>query len=213
MTDYSKGNIYAIKCNETKDVYIGSTIQMLKERLQRHRNCMKRYNEDKYGYTSSFEIVKYPSCYIELLEAYPCTSKKELLQKEKEYIQSMECVNNRRPCITREEKKEKHNERQKKYREANKNTINKKNKEYREANKDTIKEYQKEYHEANRDTIKQKKEKTRYTCVCGSSSIEAHRRRHEKTKKHIDYIKEIETNGDQKNLNEFFEQFKFKVSL
>jgi len=174
MSIYFTGKIYAIKCNETDDVYIGSTIQTLKERLRCHKRDMKRWKNGKRRYTTSFEIVKYDSCYIELLEMYPCNSKEELLKKEKEYMESIECVNKCRPFRTDEEKKE----------------------------------YGKEYYEANKEKNKQK-----YTCVCGSNTRKSDRRKHERTKKHGDYIKELQENADPVNLNEFFEQLKFKVSM
>jgi len=209
MPIYFTGKIYAIKCNETDDVYIGSTIQTLKERLGKHRRDMKRWKDGKGRNITSFEIVQYDSCYIELLETYPCNSKEELLKKEKEYIESIECINKCRPFRTDEEKKEYDKEYAKEYREANKERVLQQHKEYYEANKEKVLQYQKEYYEEKR----KEKNKEKYTCVCGSNIRKSDRRKHERTKKHGDYIKELQENADPVNLNEFFEQLKFKVSM
>jgi len=201
MSIYFTGKIYAIKCNETDDVYIGSTIQTLKERLRAHKNKLNQYIKGKGRNTTSFEIVKYDSCYIELLEMYPCNSKEELLKKEKEYMESIECVNKCRPFRTDEEKKEYGKEYDKEYYEANTEKVLQRQKEYYEANKEKVLQRHKE------------KNKQKYTCVCGSNTRKSDRRKHERTKKHGDYIKELQENADPVNLNEFFEQLKFKVSM
>jgi len=171
MSIYFTGKIYAIKCNDTDDVYIGSTINILEKRLDGHKKNMKRYNEGKCGYTSSFEIIKYDNAYIELLEAYPCYSKMELCRKEGEYIQNMECVNKCRPCITDEEKKE--------Y-----------GKEYYEANTEKVLQRQKGYYEANKEQVLQR-QKQKYTCRCGSNIRIDGKIEHERSKKHQVYINSL----------------------
>jgi hypothetical protein len=71
----------------------------------------------------------------------------------------------------------------KKYRNNNKDKI----KDYYENNKDKIKEQKKEYYKQNIDKIKENSQ-TKISCVCGSVICKHIKARHEKTKKHTDYI-------------------------
>ena len=216
MSTYFTGKIYAIKCNETNDVYIGSTIRELNIRLIEHKTRRKKYTEGKYRYTTSFEIVQYDSCYIELLEVYPCNNKIELERKEGEYIQNMKCVNKYVAGRTKKEwtrdNKDKILEYQKQYNIDNKEQRAERDKKNYEANREQILQCKKEYREKNKERISEKN-KQKYTCVCGSNIRKSDRRAHERTKKHGDYINELQENADPVNLNEFFEQFKFKVSM
>jgi hypothetical protein len=120
-----------------------------------HRRDYKRYLNGNYCFITSFNIIKFDDCYIELIENYPCNSKEELERREGELIREMDCVNKvvvgRTKKEYREENKEVIAEKRKEYREANKEKI----KEYYEENKEKIKEYQKEYYEENKEKIKE----------------------------------------------------------
>ncbi len=87
MPDYSKGKIYKLVADETDKVYVGSTTQTLSARMRGHRK------DTKHEKVTSHELLKYPSCRIELLEEYPCESRKELNIKEGEWIRRLPCVN------------------------------------------------------------------------------------------------------------------------
>jgi hypothetical protein len=81
-----KGFIYKLISNETPDVYIGSTSQKyLSSRFASHRRKYKDWQLGKYNYVSSFELIKYPDCRIELLEVFMYNDKHELRTKEGEY--------------------------------------------------------------------------------------------------------------------------------
>jgi hypothetical protein len=153
MNKYNKGKIYKIVDNTNGDVYIGSTIQTLKERMISHKhnkNC------------SSINIIKNGDYNIILVENYPCNSKKELETRERYYIENNECINERIPGRTTKERyqdnREKILEYQQEYRiknpeilkntkheyyEKNKEKINNKNKEWRKNNSDKVIEYRK----------------------------------------------------------------------
>lgn len=88
-----KGHIYVLKSNNTPLVYIGSTTQTLKHRLLNHKGDYKGYLKKERHYKSSYEIVKYDNCYIELLETIDFKDRKELNRKEGEYI-----LNNKNCC-------------------------------------------------------------------------------------------------------------------
>jgi hypothetical protein len=94
MTDYSQGKIYKIVCNETGMIYIGSTVQTLKNRLHRHKSNYKSSLDGKTDcQCASFAIIQFDNYYIELIEHYPCNSKTELEIREGYWQKQIECVN------------------------------------------------------------------------------------------------------------------------
>lgn len=122
MERYQHGKIYKIVCNITDKVYIGSTCKkLLSQRLAEHVQSFKRWeNGNKKGGITSFQILQGNDYYIELIELVSCTSKDELLMRERFHIKNNDCVNyiknlNR----TNEDFKE----RSKKYRDKNSDKI------------------------------------------------------------------------------------------
>jgi len=87
INKYHNGKIYTIRSYQTDKFYIGSTCSPLHKRFYEHKATYQRYQDNKiYHYTTSFDIIKYDDCYIELLELYKCESKIELIKKEGEFI-------------------------------------------------------------------------------------------------------------------------------
>tara|TARA_R110000744_G_C19003536_1_gene522111 strand:+ start:52 stop:480 length:429 start_codon:yes stop_codon:yes gene_type:complete len=78
--DYSKGKIYKIIDESNNDNYYGSTIQILEDRFRTH-GMFSGYNKSK------------KKCKIELVENYPCESKRELEKREQYYIDTYDCIN------------------------------------------------------------------------------------------------------------------------
>lgn len=116
MNKYENGKIYKIVCNITNEIYIGSTVEILEERLRKHilpgkNRCMSRNILDRGDY----EII--------LIKNYPCNSKEELLWEERRQLENNICVNKRLPIMTKEEKKEKIKERKKIYNEEKINCL------------------------------------------------------------------------------------------
>ena len=229
--DYSKGKIYKIVNDDFPDlVYYGSTIVNLKQRMRGHKNntCASR------------KLFETKNVRIELVEEYPCETKRELEIREKYYILKYECINICIPVRTKEELQqyfmkysEEHKERKKilmkKYRQDNKQYHYEYNKKYIEEHKEEIKIYRKKYREINKESIKLKskiynenhkeentqrsikwreknpekrkeqwkrgnekrKEKAKEhktTCICGSIVEYYNIRRHERSKKHKNYL-------------------------
>jgi hypothetical protein len=140
MPDYSNGKIYRIVCNETGEQYIGSTTQSLAQRLTQHKchqKCMSRQILERKNYA------------IVLIEECPCENKEQLGRRERHYIESMECINNRIPTRTKREAN-------RAYRETNREKIAELNRAYREANREKIAEQKRAYHEANREKLTEK---------------------------------------------------------
>jgi len=78
--DYTQGKIYKIIDETNGDVYIGSTTNSLKKRWN-HHHIFKYYNKLKCN------------CKIILIEDYPCSSKRELEEREQYYIDNTDCIN------------------------------------------------------------------------------------------------------------------------
>ena len=145
MPDYQLGKIYKIVCNITQKIYIGSTAQKyISTRLQSHKGKYKLYKEDSLlnEYCSSYEILKNENFKIILIEKYPCNDKMELYQRERYWYDLLDCVNKLPPCTSSLEKKQKANERNKRYRISHKEQLD----EYRINNRDKIREQDREYY-------------------------------------------------------------------
>lgn len=133
MPNFKGGKIYKLVSNNTNKIYIGSTTLSLKDRLSRHK---ANYKMNK-SYISSRHILQFDDVNIVLIEEYPCSSKKELLEREQYHQDENKniCVNNRRAIRDREAKiaydkeyqnkhYDKHIQAVKKYNEKNKEKIN-----------------------------------------------------------------------------------------
>jgi hypothetical protein len=181
MVNYQQGKIYRLVCNTTGLVYVGSTCEpTLTRRLQTHKGDYKKFLDGKNKNLTSFQILKNNYYEIILIEVYPCNSKDELHQRERHYIETMECVNIQIPGRTckeyyienKETICEKHREhynqtveqqreRSRKYREENHDKCLETQKEYKLNNKDKIKEQSKNYREENKEKLKEKSIKYR----------------------------------------------------
>jgi len=81
VVDYTNGKIYRLYSEEKNLEYIGSTTMPLKLRLQHHQSKTRK------GFkVASRDICLEEDCVIELLEEYPCKSKKELEKREQYWM-------------------------------------------------------------------------------------------------------------------------------
>ena len=175
---YERGKIYKLVNKEFPDlVYYGSTIQKLNRRLKDHKAHNKKKN-----LTTKILFTK-GECKIILVENYPCKSKLELEQKERIYIETNKCINKNIPGRTI---KEYYNDNKDKILEKAKIT----NKQSYNKNKEQILKIRIEYYQNNKDKICEK-QKIKITCECGSTFRRCDKARHEKSKKHVNYINKI----------------------
>ena len=173
MPDYQNGKIYSIRSHLTDDVYIGSTVQSLSNRLAGHKKGYKQWLNKKITYTSSYQIIeKDYECYIELIENYSCNNKEELHKREGEIIRATTCINKIIPGRTKKE-----------YEKDNKEQISELKKQYHHNNKQQLNEKSKQYYNNNKEQLKQK-----YTCECGSTVRKDTKSRHEKSTKHQNFL-------------------------
>jgi hypothetical protein len=191
MPNYQNGKIYTIRSFQTNDIYIGSTVEQLSKRFNKHKVKYNQWKKGTYRNTTSFQILNYEDAYIELLENYPCNSKEELRMKEGEYQRKMDCVNKRIEGRTHKEYRNSTEGKKvrNKYCEEHKEHLYNKKKEYN--SRADVKEYKKqkdkEYYQNNREQILENM-KTKITCVCGITLRKSGIKRHERTKNHIRYI-------------------------
>jgi hypothetical protein len=103
---FNNAKIYKIVSDQTDKIYIGSTTKKLSVRLNRHRNCYKRWQNDKFNYVTSFELIKLGDSKIILIEEYPCETNENLRKREQYYINLNKdvCVNKFKAFITDTEK-------------------------------------------------------------------------------------------------------------
>jgi hypothetical protein len=144
MPNYAKAKIYSLRSFQTDDIYIGSTTQPLLTRLWKHRNSYKSWKEQKFSYMTSYEILKYDDCYIELIAECPCENKEQLHKKEGETIREMDCVNKHIPGRTDSE-----------YYQDNRVQLLEKNKKYVIEHKEEIAEYQHNYAIEHKEELKE----------------------------------------------------------
>ena len=173
---YENGKIYKIVDNTNGDIYIGSTIQTLNERLAGHKEKYKAFINNNNGYNYCFKILENNDYHIELLMDYPCNSKKELETKEREYIENNLCINKNIPTRTIKE-----------WKEFNREKIDLQNKIWYEKNREKVLEQQKIYHK----NIQSKRRKQKITCECGAIVSKGYLLEHKKSQKHINYINSL----------------------
>jgi group I intron endonuclease len=85
MPNYLNGKIYIIQNTKNEKVYIGSTTQLLKYRFSNHLRDVF-INKKQYSLTKPINTLGAENFSIELLEEYPCNSKKELENIEEYWI-------------------------------------------------------------------------------------------------------------------------------
>ena len=181
--DYSKAKIYKIEPlnGEEGDIYIGSTSkEYLSQRMTAHRSAYKRWLNNKAGYTSSFGLFKkygIENCSIVLLEMVDATNNDALKAREQYYIKTNKCVNKVIPLQTTKEYN-------KIYKANHKEEI----KLYEQMHRERRNDITKRYHDNNQDKIKLRINAP-YQCACGSNIRKGEIARHNKTKKHTEYIK------------------------
>ena len=126
-------------------IYIGSTTTTLFNRFNSH---LRAYNKGRLTTTARkmFEI-DVNSCSIELLQLYSCNSRRELQQREGEFIKLFrtQVVNKKIEGRT-----------QKEYKNEHKNVIAEYQKEYKLHHTDDLKRNFRKYYLKNRETIIEK---------------------------------------------------------
>ena len=201
MPNYQNGKIYKIISPSNPDAlpYFGATTVALCRRMTGHRSITTK------SVCKSKSLIECGDAIIVLVENYPCNNKEELNRKEAEYIINNDCCNRTVPLRTkkeyREDNKEKikeyYKEYNKTYYEENKEKVKIKHKTYYEDNKERIAEHQKQYNQDNKERIAERKKQyyqdnnERHSCICGGLYTILHKKQHERTNKHIEYVNNL----------------------
>ena len=201
---YHNSKIYTIRSHQTDKYYVGSTYDSLSKRLYQHKNHFKQFQAGKYPNVSSFEIIKYDDCYIELYEMFKCESRIELTKREGEVIRLLkdDLVNVKIEGRTMKEYQVDNADKIKQYYVENADKIKQYQKQYIKQyyveNADKIKQNHKQYYVENADKIKQytkqyindnaEKLKQKNNCVCGGKYSTINKSHHLRTKKHLNCI-------------------------
>ena len=121
--DYQHGKIYSLYIDDM--FYIGSTAQpRLSIRFGKHKSGYKMWVKNGKNYCSSWELFKVGIPTIELIELFPCLSKKELKFREGYYQQlNPDCVNKMIEGRTKESARQHNNTQKKDYYKNNRTRI------------------------------------------------------------------------------------------
>jgi hypothetical protein len=168
--DYQKGKIYKLTSNQTDNIYVGSSCSpYLSTRFQNHKGNYKSWLNGNSNYLTSYELLKYDDCKIELIELYPCKCIEELTSREAHFIRTLDCVNKVIPARTKKE-----------YYQENKDRLREQQKEYQKNNKEIIAERKKEYYQE------------KITCDCDCEIRKDSLTRHKKSQKHIKSLLKVQ---------------------
>jgi len=155
MSDYKNGKIYKIVSKHSDLIYIGSTIQTLKNRLYKHTN--------DFHYCTSNELINLGDYKIILVERYSCDNDIELRIREQYYMDKFKSdgyrlVNKKKAYLSEEENKEykkqwiEKNREEIRRKQTERDYINRhKRKQRRDNNRDEINIKKREYYKENRE--------------------------------------------------------------
>ena len=65
---FKQGKIYKLVSKLTSKIYVGSTTQILNQRLLQHKAAYKSFLKKKGNYMTSFELLQHEDVDIELIE-------------------------------------------------------------------------------------------------------------------------------------------------
>ena len=209
MPDYQNGKIYKILNNVDDEIYVGSTIEALGQRMSKHRYSMKKRPHYKlYKHMHELDVENF---YIELIENCPCNGVYELRAREGYYIREIGTLNKNvagrtpRECVDIHYNKniEKYKEYKKQYWDTHKDKYNEEKRKYRLDNKDEVneqrrsryqenKEISKAYYNKNKERIKQQHSEKVQCSICGCHLNKNSISTHQKTLKCKSHVKPIE---------------------
>lgn len=148
-----KGKIYRIICNITGLQYIGSTTyEYLSKRLSCHVSSFKKGNYE----TTAWMVLQGGNYEIILIEEVEVENKDQLRQRERHYIETMECVNLIIPYRTEEERQQ-----------------------WRTDNKERLKELWQNWYADNKERLAETVE-----CECGAVIAKRHLEEHRQRPQH-----------------------------
>ena len=189
--EYKNGKIYSIRNSIDDDVYIGSTTQPLSKRFFWHKQGMKCKKSYNYKLYQKMRELGEENFYIELIELCPCNSKEELRKREGEITRETGTLN---AYIAGRTKKEYYKETIDEHKERRRTDY----KEHKEERLEYCRNYRARDPEKTKEQRRQEYQRwkakgdTLINCECGSVYCKRSIRRHERSKKHQEYLKTLE---------------------
>ena len=187
--NYKKVIIYKLVCNDlsVKDLYVGHTTDFT-NRKRNHKNRCLNPNDSKHNY-KVYKMIRengdWNNWSMIEIEKYPCNDDNEARSRERYWYEVLNAnLNMISPTLDVEKRKN--------YYENNKNKINDKQKEYYKKNKNEINDRHKDYYIRNKDKRKDYLQE-KHQCLCGGCFTTANKSQHSKTKRHLKYIQENES--------------------
>ena len=194
---------YKIFTEDCDDIYVGSTADFKSRKNDHKKRC---YNENSRNYNLKiYQTIRanggWDNFRMIQIGTRDNITKREAEQIEEEYRLNLKATMNGKraflsPEVHKEHAKEYYQqikEHRKEYYENNKKHIKENQKQYHEKNKEYRNEYSKEYYEKNKGVINERKskyQKEKIICeICNVEITKGYQSRHEKTKKHCEYIK------------------------
>lgn len=176
MTKFKKGKMYKLTNTIDDELYVGSTIQTLKQRMYNHNKHRKKKSHWKvYKHLNQ---IGWGNVSIELIEDYPCNSKKKLLKRERYWKDKLNSkLNERKPYISNKERKKEARNRSSEWRKNKDNIIK-------------AKKVKDEWYQRNKKKVLERIKQI-VKCDCGLSFRQDSIRRHKKTKKHLSRMKKL----------------------
>lgn len=157
MPNYQKGRIYKLINDVDESIYVGSTCHKLKDRLSGHKCDAKRYST--YKVYEHLNEIGWEHVTIELIEKYPCETKRELWLRERHWAKKLKAdLNSLRAIITPEEAKQEKKEYMRKYKKEHRQQINDNNRKYYKENHDKVRDYHNSYYKKHREEFKKYQE-------------------------------------------------------
>ena len=197
---YDKSTIYKLCCNDlsVKEIYIGSTTNFNRRKCD-HKSVCNYENGPKYN-LKVYKFIRsnggFENWSMVEIEQFNARDKKNLLRRERYWIENEKAsLNSRKSYITEEEVKQNAVEYRAnnaaEYRENNVEKIKEKNAEYYVNNVEKIKKYYvnnvEKFKEKNAEYYVKKAEE-KITCCCGSIIIKLNISNHLKTQKHKNFL-------------------------
>jgi predicted metal-dependent hydrolase len=182
--DFSKNVNYKLVCKDIliKELYIGQTTNFTIRKNKHKCNC-NNTNDVKYNfkvYTFIRANGGWDNWDMIMIENFPCNDSLDACKRERYWIEKLQAtLNSVVPLRTQQE-----------WYKDNIEHIRERKQEWYEDNKEHIQKYHQEWYQENKETILEKL-KEKITCECGSTCRKSDIKRHERTIKHINYIKSI----------------------
>ena len=174
--DYKNGKIYCVRNTVDDDIYVGASCQPLSKRMAEHRLKARQQSCSHFLIYKKMKEIGVDKFYIELVENCPCNTVDELRAKEGEHIRRIGTLNKIVSGRTTKMYVAEHYEKTQAYQ-----------KQYREDHKEETREYKRNYFQENKEKLLK-----RCMCECGKYYTMCHKARHEKTKRHIEFMSQQE---------------------